>query len=131
MTKGAWNETEIFFRGSGSIIGATPIDEEILAEMRASEAEVEPSPPGAGNGSGGDAVEPMAVENRGDDGDEPFDAVLTRSRSLEGRSESAADDGFDEHEAMYAEEADAVHAKPMDDDSTYRQTRLDIGEVNE
>jgi len=131
VTKGAWNETEIFFRGSGSIIGATPIDEEILAEMRASEAEVEPSPPGAGNGSGGDAVEPMAVENRGDDGDEPFDAVLTRSRSLEGRSESAADDGFDEHEAMYAEEADAVHAKPMDDDSTYRQTRLDIGEVNE
>ena len=33
LSKGDWSEIDIFFRGAGDIIGATKIDEEILAEM--------------------------------------------------------------------------------------------------
>ena len=33
LSKGDWTEFDIFFRGAGDIIGATKIDEEILAEM--------------------------------------------------------------------------------------------------
>ena len=33
LSKGDWTEVDIFFRGAGDIIGATKIDEEILAEM--------------------------------------------------------------------------------------------------
>ena len=33
LKKGDWSELEIFFRGAGDIIGATKLDEEILAEM--------------------------------------------------------------------------------------------------
>ena len=33
LTKGDWSEFDIFFRGAGDIIGATKMDEEILAEM--------------------------------------------------------------------------------------------------
>jgi len=38
LTKGDWNETEIFFRGNGDIIGANKIDEKLLDEMRKVEA---------------------------------------------------------------------------------------------
>ena len=34
LTKGDWNETDIFFRGNGDIIGANKIDEKLLGEMR-------------------------------------------------------------------------------------------------
>ena len=38
LTKGDWNETDIFFRGNGDIIGANKIDEKLLSEMRKVEA---------------------------------------------------------------------------------------------
>ena len=38
LTKGDWNETDIFFRGNGDIIGANKIDEKLLDEMRKVEA---------------------------------------------------------------------------------------------
>ena len=38
LTKGDWNETDIFFRGNGDIIGANKIDEKLLGEMRKVEA---------------------------------------------------------------------------------------------
>ena len=42
LSKGVWSEIDIFFRGAGDIIGATKLDEEILAEMlREEEAGVE------------------------------------------------------------------------------------------
>ena len=33
VSKGDWTDIDIFFRGAGDIIGATKIDEAILAEM--------------------------------------------------------------------------------------------------
>ena len=33
LGKGDWNELELFFRGAGDMIGATKLDEAILAEM--------------------------------------------------------------------------------------------------
>ena len=38
LSKGDWNDTEIFFRGNGDIIGANRIDEKLLEEMRNKEA---------------------------------------------------------------------------------------------
>ena len=38
VPKGDWNETEIFYRGNGDIIGANKIDEKLLDEMRKIEA---------------------------------------------------------------------------------------------
>ena len=38
LTKGDWNESDIFFRGNGDIIGANKIDEKLLDEMRKVEA---------------------------------------------------------------------------------------------
>ncbi len=38
LTKGDWNEMDIFFRGNGDIIGANKIDEKLLDEMRKVEA---------------------------------------------------------------------------------------------
>ena len=38
VTKGDWNETEIFYRGNGDIIGANKIDEKLLYEIRKIEA---------------------------------------------------------------------------------------------
>ena len=41
LSKGDWSDIDIFFRGAGDIIGATKIDEEILAEMlREEEADI-------------------------------------------------------------------------------------------
>ena len=43
LAKGDWTEIDIFFRGAGDIIGATKLDEAILAEMlREEEASIEP-----------------------------------------------------------------------------------------
>ena len=38
LSKGDWNETDVFFRGNGEIIGATKMDEKLLEEQRKSEA---------------------------------------------------------------------------------------------
>tara|TARA_Y100001968_G_scaffold330670_1_gene383172 strand:+ start:2147 stop:4252 length:2106 start_codon:yes stop_codon:yes gene_type:complete len=38
LSKGDWNETDIFFRGNGEIIGATKMDEKLLEEQRKAEA---------------------------------------------------------------------------------------------
>jgi len=38
LTKGEWNETDVFFRGNGDIIGATKMDEKLLEEQRKTEA---------------------------------------------------------------------------------------------
>ena len=38
LSKGEWNETDIFFRGNGDIIGATKMDENLLEEQRKTEA---------------------------------------------------------------------------------------------
>ena len=38
LSKGDWNETDIFFRGNGEIIGATRMDEKLLDEQRKAEA---------------------------------------------------------------------------------------------
>ncbi len=38
LGKGDWNETDVFFRGNGEIIGATRMDEKLLDEQRKSEA---------------------------------------------------------------------------------------------
>ncbi len=37
LEKGDWNETEIFYRGAGNVIGASVLDEKILAEIRKQE----------------------------------------------------------------------------------------------
>ena len=38
LSKGDWNESDVFFRGNGEIIGATRIDEKLLDEMRKMDA---------------------------------------------------------------------------------------------
>ena len=38
LSKGDWNEADIFFRGNGEIIGATKMDEALLDEQRKAEA---------------------------------------------------------------------------------------------
>ena len=38
LSRGDWNDTEIFFRGNGDIIGANRIDEKLLEEMRKRES---------------------------------------------------------------------------------------------
>jgi len=38
LSKGDWNETDVFFRGNGEIIGATKMDEKLLDEQRKTEA---------------------------------------------------------------------------------------------
>ena len=38
LSRGDWNETDIFFRGNGEIIGATRMDESLLDEQRKAEA---------------------------------------------------------------------------------------------
>ena len=58
LKKGDWSDLDIFFRGAGDIIGATKLDEEILAEMlREEEAGIE---------DGGEEVEPVDEPNEDD-----------------------------------------------------------------
>ena len=58
LKKGDWSDLDIFFRGAGDIIGATKLDEEILAEMlREEEAGIE---------DGGEEVEPVDEVNEDD-----------------------------------------------------------------
>lgn len=45
LEKGDWTETEVFYRGSGDIIGAMEMDEKLVKQIRDQEkAELEPSP---------------------------------------------------------------------------------------
>ena len=44
LEKGDWNETEVFYRGAGDIIGASKLDEKILEEIRRQEEEGDVSP---------------------------------------------------------------------------------------
>ena len=37
LEKGDWTETEVFFRGSQDVIGATKLDEKMLVEIRKQE----------------------------------------------------------------------------------------------
>jgi len=58
LKKGDWSDLDIFFRGAGDIIGATKLDEEILAEMlREEEAGIE---------DGGEEAEPVDEANEDD-----------------------------------------------------------------
>ena len=58
LKKGDWSDLDIFFRGAGDIIGATKLDEEILAEMlREEEAGIE---------DGGEEAEPFDEANEDD-----------------------------------------------------------------
>ena len=58
LKKGDWSDLDIFFRGAGDIIGATKLDEEILAEMlREEEAGIE---------DGGEEVEAVDEANEAD-----------------------------------------------------------------
>ena len=58
LKKGDWSDLDIFFRGAGDIIGATKLDEEILAEMlREEEAGIE---------DGGEEVKPVDEANEDD-----------------------------------------------------------------
>jgi DNA topoisomerase-6 subunit B len=41
LGRGNWNETEIFFRGNGDIVGANKIDEKLLEDMRKQEVATE------------------------------------------------------------------------------------------
>ena len=58
LKKGDWSDLDIFFRGAGDIIGATKLDEEILAEMlREEEAGIE---------DGGEEIESVDEANEAD-----------------------------------------------------------------
>ncbi len=59
LKKGDWSDLEIFFRGAGDIIGATKLDEEILAEMlREEEAGLDRD-----EDEGGESEDDMTAEN--------------------------------------------------------------------
>jgi len=75
LTKGDWNETDIFFRGNGDIIGANKIDEKLLDEMR--------------------KVEALAVaeaEHSKSDGIGSMERVLDRAEPVEGFQENPSED---------------------------------------
>lgn len=75
LTKGDWNETDIFFRGNGDIIGANKIDEKLLDEMR--------------------KVEALAVaeaEHAKPDEIGSLERVLDRAEPVEGLQEAANED---------------------------------------
>ena len=62
LKKGDWSDIEIFFRGAGDIIGATKLDEEILAEMlREEEAGLERELDEEGEGDSEDDAGPPDV----------------------------------------------------------------------
>ncbi len=74
LGKGDWNELDLFFRGAGDIIGATKLDEEILAEMKREEEvsidrEVE-NTDAEGNSEEAPTQNAGSVDEVEDDGDE-------------------------------------------------------------
>ena len=45
LEKGDWNETDVFYRGSQEVIGATKMDEKLLEEIRRQEEALNTPPP--------------------------------------------------------------------------------------
>ena len=65
LEKGDWNETDVFYRGSQEVIGATKMDEKLLEEIRRQEEALNAPPPDEDSDGEGDAEinpEPEAVE---------------------------------------------------------------------
>ena len=65
LEKGDWNETDVFYRGSQEVIGATKMDEKLLEEIRRQEEALNAPPPNEDSDEEGDAEidpEPRAVE---------------------------------------------------------------------
>mgnify|MGYP000518627054 FL=1 len=65
LEKGDWNETDVFYRGSQEVIGATKMDETLLEEIRRQEEALNAPPPDEDSDEEGDAEinpEPEAVE---------------------------------------------------------------------
>jgi DNA topoisomerase-6 subunit B len=65
LEKGDWNETDVFYRGSQEVIGATKMDEKLLEEIRRQEEALNAPPPNEDSDEEGDAEidpEPKAVE---------------------------------------------------------------------
>ena len=76
LKKGDWSDLDIFFRGAGDIIGATKLDEEILAEMlREEEAGIE---------DGGEEVEAVDEANEADAETAEIDAAPVETVSNPG-----------------------------------------------
>jgi DNA topoisomerase-6 subunit B len=66
LEKGDWTETEVFFRGSQDVIGATKLDEKMLVEIRNQEEILNQSEASAEDGDPNVTYEPGVVE--GDSG---------------------------------------------------------------
>mgnify|MGYP002015910157 FL=1 len=66
LEKGDWTETEVFFRGSQDVIGATKLDEKMLVEIRNQEEILNQSEASAEDGDPNGTYEPGVVE--GDSG---------------------------------------------------------------
>lgn len=65
LEKGDWNETDVFYRGSQEVIGATKMDEKLLEEIRRQEEALNAPPPEEDSDedkSVEDAPEPETVE---------------------------------------------------------------------
>ena len=60
LERGDWTETDVFYRGSQEVIGASKMDEKLLEEIRRQEARA--SGESGENGEGGDDAETIASE---------------------------------------------------------------------
>jgi len=63
LEKGDWNETDVCYRGSQEVIGATKMDEKLLEEIRRQEEALNAPPPEEGEDSPDDEVEKEPVED--------------------------------------------------------------------
>ena len=63
LEKGDWNETDVFYRGSQEVIGATKMDEKLLEEIRRQEEALNTPPPEEGEESQDDEVKEEMGEN--------------------------------------------------------------------
>ena len=63
LEKGDWNETDVFYRGSQEVIGATKMDEKLLEEIRRQEEALNAPPPEEGEESQDDEVKEEIGEN--------------------------------------------------------------------
>ena len=67
LEKGDWNETDVFYRGSQEVIGATKMDEKLLEEIRRQEEALNAPPPDEDADEEGDAEivpEPETAETK-------------------------------------------------------------------
>ena len=60
LERGDWTETDVFYRGSQEVIGASKMDEKLLEEIRRQEARA--SGESGEDGEGGDDAETIASE---------------------------------------------------------------------